>query len=477
MKKIFILTALKLSCLLLITTTLKAQYLEVDWGTKSMENSLFSLSQNFVDNDQNIYSIGYFSETIFIDDTGTLSPYTSNGSLDMIVEKRTATGELLWAKTFGGADNDYLRAITVSASGYIYLGGSFTGMANFGTADAPQELEAVNGLDGFLMKLNSDGEFQWVKSIGAVGTEQITALAMDGDEYLIIGGVIQETTDMDMGEGVYELDNNRGMFIEKLSIDGDFVWAKEMGSLNTNDVQRDWIYEIEVDDNHDIIFSGAVYEFADMDPSLETNIINLGEFSRLPFIEKLDSEGNFEWVNQMGYLHLSTYDFELGSEGDIIFMGGFIGSFDADPSSNEYLLAAAENIAQFLVSYTPEGELNWGGVLESIDQYMFQDICIDNDDNIYLVGGFRQDVSIAPLNNETVMYLSDNKDPKMLIVKLNNDGSFEWVNDLNPLELGTMKIHCENEDEILLNGTTFGEADFAPGPNNLIKMLHNLLKS
>ena len=63
--------------------------------------------------------------TIYIDNAGFLTPYISNGSKDAIIEKRTANSELHWIKTFGGAGDEEIQAITASPAGTIYIDGSF----------------------------------------------------------------------------------------------------------------------------------------------------------------------------------------------------------------------------------------------------------------------------------------------------------------------------------------------------------------
>jgi hypothetical protein len=88
-----------------------------------------------------LYVVGSFEGDI--DVVGT--PLSSAGMEDALVAAfDTATGELRWARRFGGAGNERIDEITIAADGSIYLAGAFDGVTDIdgATASASGSLEA-----------------------------------------------------------------------------------------------------------------------------------------------------------------------------------------------------------------------------------------------------------------------------------------------------------------------------------------------
>ncbi len=61
-----------------------------------------------VDSSGNVYVTGYFEGTVDFDPGSGTDNHTSTGSKDVFVLKLDSSGDLVWAKSFGGsANNDY----------------------------------------------------------------------------------------------------------------------------------------------------------------------------------------------------------------------------------------------------------------------------------------------------------------------------------------------------------------------------------
>ena len=108
----------------------------VNWA-KCMNNSVpFSGGAygqvSTVDALGNFYVTGFYQGTIDFDPGVGTAPLTSVG-LDVFFAKYDINGNFILAKSFGGTDagGDYAHALAVDASGNIYVGGEFFGMADF----------------------------------------------------------------------------------------------------------------------------------------------------------------------------------------------------------------------------------------------------------------------------------------------------------------------------------------------------------
>lgn len=81
-----------------------------------------------VDASNNIYVAGTFSGSITF---GSVT-LTSSGGTDVLVAKLASTGGLIWAKKFGGADDQTATHIAIAGS-KVYVGGTYRGSPTFGT--------------------------------------------------------------------------------------------------------------------------------------------------------------------------------------------------------------------------------------------------------------------------------------------------------------------------------------------------------
>ena len=103
-----------------------------------------------VDPSDNILVTG----TFWVDGDFGGGPLTSAGQGDVFVAKYTAPGAFVWAKRFGGAQDDSGRGIAVDGAGNVAVTGNFSGTAAFGT----QTLTSSAGsADVFLSRLLASG--------------------------------------------------------------------------------------------------------------------------------------------------------------------------------------------------------------------------------------------------------------------------------------------------------------------------------
>ncbi|MCF6285500.1 MAG: hypothetical protein L3K26_09955, partial [Candidatus Hydrogenedentes bacterium] len=119
-----------------------------------------------VDGAGNVYTTGYFQGTVDFDPGAGVSNLTSAGTKDIFVQKLDSAGNFVWAKGFGGTDNDRGFGIVVDASGNVFSTGEFSGTVDFDPGLGVTELSSAGGLDVFVQKLDAAGDFVWAKGMG-----------------------------------------------------------------------------------------------------------------------------------------------------------------------------------------------------------------------------------------------------------------------------------------------------------------------
>ena len=137
----------------------------------------------------------------------------------------------VWAKQMGGVSVDRAWGAAVDGSGNVYTTGGFNGTADFDPGSGAFNLTAAGRDDIFVSKLDSAGNFVWVKQMGGVGFDFVENVALDSSGNVHTTGGFNGTADFDPGSGAFNLTSagSLDIFVSKLDSAGSFVWAKQMG--------------------------------------------------------------------------------------------------------------------------------------------------------------------------------------------------------------------------------------------------------
>ncbi len=308
----------------------------IEWSKafgSSGSNTVGGLS---VDSLGNVCIAGNFHGTIDLDPGPSQSNYTSNGGNDFYTLCLDTDGNFLWAHTFGGINSDRALCITRDLNDNIYVGGIFGDTVDFDPSPSVSIVNALGDWDMFILKLTSDGNFVWVKTIGGDNASgRLEDITCDPWGNVISTGRFSQSMDFDPGVNtdVHEAISMSDVFVQKLSSNGNFLWARTFGG-SSNEVG----WGVSTDVTGSVYTTGQFRESVDFDPGLGTDIHeampSLGSNSDV-FIHKLDSSGNFQWVRTFG----DEYDDEgysvvtLGSS--IVYVtGSFCGNVDFNPDGN-----------------------------------------------------------------------------------------------------------------------------------------------
>ncbi len=154
------------------------------------------------------------------DNFATFGSTTLNtaGSTDIYIAKCNSSG-WLWAQSAGGSGGDVGTSIAVDASSNVYISGSFSSTANFGSAS----VSSNGGNDIYVAKYNSSGTFQWVQSAGGAGSDISQSIAVDGSGNLYISGQFANT--VNFGSNSISSYSGLDAFVVKYNSSGTAQWA------------------------------------------------------------------------------------------------------------------------------------------------------------------------------------------------------------------------------------------------------------
>jgi len=406
-----------------------------------------------VDTDGNVYTTGYFRNTGDFDPgAGTLN-LTSAGIIDIFISKVDADGNLVWAHRFGSTDYDRGFGIDVDSDGNVYCSGYFSNTVDFDPGPGNANL-STSDTDLFILKLDTDGDFIWVKGIGGSGGDYARALTVDDAQNVYILGEFRFTVDFDPGPGVANLTqtgSNGDVFILKLDAAGDYAWAARHGGPS-DDVAR----SIKVDAAGNVYSTGGFYGTVDFDPGAGVfNLTSTGTDDA--FISKLDANGNFVWAKNIGSTGIDrAQGLALDGSSNVYVAGHFSGTVDFDPGAATFNLTSQQHDA-FILKLNTNGDFVW---VKTISGPSFDEnytIAVDGDDSVYIGGRSSGVIDFDP--GAEVFNLEANGD---YIFKLNTDGDFEWATTYagTSMQLG-MGITVDGNNNVYVTGQFFS-ADFDP---------------
>jgi hypothetical protein len=256
--------------------------------------------------------------------TGTFSGTANFGSnqlnsgnlnnINLFVANVNDAGSCTWAIQAGNStDEDLAYDIAQSPNGDLVLSGFFYSPATFGSVTATG---IPGGPDLFLASFNpSNGNTKWVSTGGSDGGDWGTGIGFDPNNNIYLSGFIGDTASF----GPFTIpDNGYGnIFIGKYNSNGVVQWVKSNGSIS-NDSGLD----IVTDFGGSSYVTGYVTATADFDGTLLT-----GTQLKDAFVCKYSTDGTLRWVTKIGGSGFDTgHSIFFNQNGKVTVAGEFFGN-------------------------------------------------------------------------------------------------------------------------------------------------------
>lgn len=291
------------------------------------------------DHEKNIIICGSFNRTVDFDPGTDVFNMTSSAHFQAFLVKLNPQGNLIWAKQFGNGSEVYsgstIRSLTCDKQGNLLLTGSFARTCDFDPGPGEFSVTCSSGsfIDGFVCKLDGNGQFQWVKTIGQTGGynhfNYPMAIVEDKSGNLLITGYFLGNFDFDPGPEVQRYSANpTDGFILKLDAQGDYKWVKVIGGE-----EQDGCNDIVVDDAGQVYIAGSFGPSVDFDPGPDTFIINSPHYGTEAIV-KLSDYGDFRYAAPFQSIQDGFGLFRrmvMDSSRNIYVTGYVFGSLDFDP--------------------------------------------------------------------------------------------------------------------------------------------------
>jgi hypothetical protein len=222
------------------------------------------------------YSVQQTSDGGYILAGGTYS--FGAGRTDIILIKTDANGNIGWAKTYGGTYDDGASSVQQTSDGGYILAG-YT--ESFG----------AGGSDIILIKTDANGNIVWAKTYGGTGFDIASSVQQTSDGGYIVAGY---TTSFGAG----------GAFLVKTDANGNIQWAKTYGVIDS-----DLASSVQQTSDGGYILAGLTYSSG------------AGWYADI-FLIKTDANGNIQWAKTYGGTNDDwAYSVQQTSDGGYIVAG------------------------------------------------------------------------------------------------------------------------------------------------------------
>jgi len=308
------------------------------WANRVGGTGLDQGSAIEIDANNNIYTCGYFSDSVeFIQDTSSVN-LSSYGSQDVYIQKMDTDGNIMWVKQIGGIEQDVARGIAFDSNANVYIIGNFNNTVDFDPGIAAYNLTSVGNADVFIEKLDPNGNFIFAKQMGGPQNDEGMSIQVDYQDNIISIGNFQSIADFNPGNQTNELTSlgNSDIFILKLNSSGNFTWVKRIGAGSN---ERG--LSVTLDQGGNIYTTGYFSMTVDFDPGTGTSFLtSVANFDG--FIQKLDSTGNFVFAKKFGNTDTDEVsDLSLDYIGNIYITGYFSMTVDFDPGTGTHDLTSS----------------------------------------------------------------------------------------------------------------------------------------
>jgi hypothetical protein len=199
------------------------------------------------------------------------------GGVDFWVIRIDAATNKVWERTFGGTENDVLKALQQTSDGGYILGGySASG------AGGNKTTTNYGGLDYWVVRLDALGEKLWEGNFGGSGADELHCLQQTSDGGFILGGssgsYTNETkTSLNWGSADY--------WVVRLDSEGNKLWDQTCGGPD-----RDFLRSVKQTPDGGFVLGGYSGSYAGGTKTAQ----NIGGMLNL-WLVRLDANGNQLW--------------------------------------------------------------------------------------------------------------------------------------------------------------------------------------
>jgi hypothetical protein len=326
---------------------------------------------------------------------------TNTSSLsDIFVVKYDPSGTVVWAKGYGGTQQDWGNSIAADASGNTFITGTFFSLGvlfdSYGVINS-------GGNDAFITMLDVNGTAVWTDQIGGSLADEGLCVASDasGNAYLL--GTFTSPTLAAYSPNMINAGGS-DIFFAKYNSSGTVMLSKRTGGSNNEEFNSLCLNA-----------SGDIY----MTGYFESSSLNLGavtinnSVTRSMAVVKYDASGTALWANSYAGNNFSYPTGIYADPAGDVYLSGSFNLPSVAFGSTVLTNTTSTTLNGFLTQLNgTTGSANWGLTVGSAANEEVFDVVTDANGNIFLTGSYS---STLPFGNTTLQAVAA---PDLFLAKL-----------------------------------------------------------
>lgn len=322
-----------------------------------------------------------------------------------------------WAQAMGNEQYDLGRSVAVASDGSIYQI-IFTASSSLLVGDSLFTFDGGTTVyRSILSKRSSDGTPVWARSFTGTGGNYMSAIALDQDENVVIGGSFTGTFarlgnfELDGGSSVFD----HNLFVAKVNGSGTCISAYTLDaglhSISIND--------LAVDGDNNIVASGkTVADLSIVGSHCQNSSF---EYDR-PFLLKIDADCNALWGKccSDGF-SWGDVSVAVDQQGNSYMVGPYAGSYIRFDQQAIDITASNSDVNSFVFKFDPMGNCIWGKSINGSGQDFLNTVEVDPLSRVVIAGRTRS--SSIQVSGQVVPIAGYDAG---FVTRLDADGTMEW---------------------------------------------------
>lgn len=224
--------------------------------------------------------------------------------------------------------------------------------------------------------------------------------------------------------------------------------------LGVGNGQNEFVHQVEIDSKGNRYILGTFEDSVDVIPG--TQVLGTPNQEHA-FLAKLNENNDLEWIQLLKTTGFSDWKLKLNSFNDLVVAYSLTGDIIINDS---LVTSLSGNLDIVVLKFSNDGNLLWCNRMGGTWFEYFVDLQLDQNDNIYICGNFRNPFDADPSGNEVVVYGSGLS--SVFVQKFNTNGSMLWVKAISGEEVQVRDLALDNSGGVYLLGIFHDSIDINP---------------
>jgi len=326
-----------------------------------------------------------------------------------------------WTATAGGPESDKGLDIDIDRYGNQYVCGFYNHSSSavdisFGAINPPSSF----GKEGFISKIDSSGNWIWVREAIGGWDERILGLCVDNvNDVIYATGTCWNYTYFYTCPSPGFSYGSDNIFIGKFDLSGNCLWLLLAGASGD-----DHGFDMITDKLGNVYLTGYISDKYGMGGqtglfgTLVSPVIPTGD--SLAFVTKISPSGTFQWVSTFEATDGERDNrIAIDSMANVYVTGGFHGTSTFGP----YTITSNGARDIFVLKMDSSGTIQWVSTAGSTLSDRANSVTVDKFQDIYITGEFRDKLAFGTDS------LNNNGGPSgrdVFVAKIDKNGTWKW---------------------------------------------------